>query len=153
MPVSDKPRKRYKPRLYDITFPEGHEWEDVEAKVKGASVDTLVNLMAVADLAAEVADAAATTITPGHREAVATMIREFSQLITWWNVDDEEGNPVEPDEAGVRSQDFSMVMALFGTWMSRYQVTPPLPGGSGDGRSPAELGSIPTETLPASQGS
>lgn len=153
--------KRYRPRLYNISFPETSPWADVEAKLKGASVDTLLNLMEVADAAKDVADGSAPVVTQAHRKAVEVMIREFAPLISWWNVDEEVAGengeevlrPVPPDEAGVRRQDFALVVALFEAWQDRIAlVPPPLPGGSGPGPDQAE-GSIPMESLPASHSS
>lgn len=65
-----------------------------------------------------------------------------------------DGIPVAPDEAGLRAQDFVMVMAIYTAYVERVMsVMPPLPSGSNDGPSPAELASIPTETQPPSPGS
>jgi hypothetical protein len=150
--MSETNRKRYKPRLYVIEFGGDHpDFADLEAKVKGASVDTLLELMAVADLAQDVAETAAVTITEAHKKAVEVMIRELAGLITWWNVDDEHGRPVAPDEAGLRSQDFAMVMAIFERWSARFAaVAPPLRDGSAPGPSAEELAEIPMGSLPAS---
>lgn len=144
--------KRYKPRLYHIVFPDDSPWADAEAKIKGCSVDAWLDLLANSSKAQDVADGLV-TVTAAERSATEKIIELFAPLIVWWNVDDDEGEPVAPDEAGVRSQDFGLIMALFRAWQERaIAVAPPLPKGSPAGPDP-ELASIPTETLPESPGS
>lgn len=150
--------KRYLPRPYRITFEEGHELEDLEVLARRMSVGDLLDLMQVADLARDVADGSAAEVTEAHRQAVEQMITRLADVIIWWNVDEaaevdgkEVALPVAPDEAGVRAQDFVMVMAIFQAYYERVtSVMPPLPVGSSAGPSPAELASIPTETPPPS---
>ena len=145
--------KRYKPRLYTITFGEDSEYADLEAKVRPASFDTLAVLMQVQDDARDAATGLATG--PAQVKAVEVLIREFAGLIHWWNVDAEDENeqlvPVVPDEAGLRSQDFLMVMALFNAWSQRFAVVaPPLPQGSNGGPDTGIEALMPMETVSAS---
>lgn len=145
--------KRYKPKLIRIAFEAGHQLEDLEAVMRPASIDDVMELMSVAELAEEMADgsaAAAGLVTDAHRKAVSLMVGKVARLVTSWNVDDPvTGEPVDPDEAGVRSQDFAMVFALFEAWAGQLiRVPPPLPQGSPRG---PDLSGIPVQTLsPAS---
>lgn len=143
--------RRHKSRLIRIAFEEGHEFEDLEVLMRPASVDDLMELMSAEDLAQDVADgSAAGAVTEAHKKAVAVMVSKMADLIVSWNHDDiVTGEPVTPDEPGIRSQDFAMVFAIFEAFTGRLsRVAPPLPQGSPGG---PDLSGIPVETLsPAS---
>lgn len=152
MSASPRREKRYKPKLIRITFEEGHKLEDLEVRMRPASVDDLLDLMKVADLAKDVADGSAVVLTDEHKQAVTAMVAKVADLVVWWNADDiVTGEPVAPDEAGMRAQDFSMVFAIFEAFFDQVAaVAPPLPHGSPNGSGPHPV--IPMETLaPASQ--
>lgn len=159
--MGERTKKRYKPKPYRITFEEGHELEDLEVHARRMSVGDALELMELGDLAREVADRSAVMITEGHKKAVEAVIARMADVITWWNVDEvtesddgeEAARPVTPDEEGLRSQDLTLVMAVFEAYFDRVaSVAPPLPDGSPGGPNPAGQ-AIPMETLLPGHGS
>lgn len=138
--------KRYKPKPYRITFDDDHPYAGLEVIMRRASVDTVLGMMADAGLPEDAPEA---ELAEARAEAELRIVRHVADLVTWWNVDDEDDRPVTPDEAGVRSQDYGMVTAIFHAWRAQaLTVPPPLRGSSPDGPGQEEPGSIPMEPLP-----
>jgi hypothetical protein len=137
--------KRFAPRIFRITFPPASRWHGLEARVTDAPAEALVNLLLAAPLAGEVAAGVPSAVTQAHRVAVELLTREFAPLIDEWNADDANGNPVHPDEAGLRGREFAMVWAVFRAWRDGRGEDPE--PDEDDGEEP-DLASIPMTPVP-----
>lgn len=148
--MSGRSGKRYKPKPYLIRFGEDHEFAGLEAEMRRPSIGDITAIAGFYELLGDFGTGYAMP-TRAQMEALAEMIGALAPMVAWWNVDDDGGQPVIPDADGLKSQDPSLVMALFMAWFERTtSVSPPLPSGSPGGPTPMELASIPMAPMPAS---
>lgn len=79
---------------------------------------------------------------------VSDLFTMFADQLVSWNLEDDAGQPVPADLAGVRGLDTDMVMAIFEGWFGELtQAPPPLPKPSAPGPDPL-MASLPMEPLP-----
>jgi len=149
MELTGEVGKLFAPRIFRITFPPSRRWHGLEARIWDAPAGALATMLIAAPLAAEVAAGSPRAITVHHGTAADLLIREFAPLITEWNASDGNGNPVQPDEAGLRGADFAMVMALFEEWrIGRAER----PDQDDEDEEAVDLSSIPMTPVPSAPG-
>lgn len=148
--AAERSKKRYKPKPYLIRFDDDHEFADLEAGMRRPSI---ADITAITGCYGKMGDfgAGAASPTLAQMEALGDLIGAFAPMISWWNVDDDDGQPVQPDADGLRSQDPSLVMALFVAWFERTTaVPPPLPAGSPSGPDLSQIPMAPPQPGPPS---
>lgn len=136
MPVSDKPRRKFRPpvKRYHLTF-EDPELEGIEVWAKGVSTGEILDIRAAEG---EV----------GDERAIAL----FAEALLEWNVsgpeEDDDILPVgDQAMASLRSLDIDFVLSIVRAWTAALtQVAPPLPDASDSGATSAE-GLIPMTPL------
>jgi hypothetical protein len=134
-----------KPRLFRLTWPEGHGLHGVTMDVASLSFGQLLKLSRAyrtyRDIASKTIDE--------QLEAVGSLLDIFAGALWGWNVE-RDGEPVKPDRAGVESLDPLYVLDAIGAWAGRLGVVDgPLGQRSIPTPSPTAP-TIPMETLPES---
>jgi len=131
---------RRKRTTYRLRF-EDPAMEGLEVVARSASVQTLLKITSLADLATE---------SP-ETKVVHEVLALFGDSLVSWNLEDDDGHPVPADAMGLASQDMDFVMAVIMAWVQAVsQVAPPLPAASSPGQKPALEASLPMEPLPSS---
>ena len=134
-----------KPRLFRLTWPEGHGLHGVTMDVASLSFGQLIKLnkayRAYKDIAGASVDEQLT--------AVGELLDIFAGALWGWNIE-RDGQPVPADRAGVDSLDPMYVLDAIGAWAGRMgAVDGPLGQRSTPTPSPTTP-PIPMETLPES---
>jgi hypothetical protein len=125
----------YKPKrtLYKLDFSET-EYAGLEVTTRSVSVKGLLAIAAAADEVDEVSPA---------EDKVMDLLGRFARVIVSWNVEDDDGQPLQPTVEVLLDQDFAFVMAIINAWIVAVsQAPPPLPGTSNSGATSPEA-SIP----------
>jgi hypothetical protein len=122
-------------RIFVLEFAEGHEYHGFEARMGSISFGKMMELE---------------TMTPElvkqDPEKAKQVYQDFANCIISWNLEDDDGNPIEPSMKALQAEDFDFVMALFTHWMEGVAaVAPPLPGSSASG-STSPVAQLPMET-------
>lgn len=129
-------RYRAEPKKFILRF---EDYPGLEVVMRSLPVGKVMDMLGLADdFAAGKADA----------EQVSQLFTVFADRLESWNLDDEHGQAVTADLAGVRTLDSDMFMELFTAWFQSLTTAPPKqlrPSSSG-----AEA-SLPMEPLPPSQ--
>ena len=75
--------------------------------------------------------------TPEQLGSIANWVSEY---FTSWNLQEEDGTPVEATRDALLAEEFELFTAIVTGWAKALTgaVAPPLPSGSANGRSPAE---------------
>lgn len=121
---------RPKSRVYKITWPYGHDLHGFEVQCRALRLGELLDMAAKASTAKE---------TP---EEMGTLVDDFAALITDWNREDDDGNPVPVSADGLRTLEASDFFDLLEAYLNAggMSVPDPLPGSSPTGdRSPVQL--------------
>ncbi len=147
-------RGRYRPHLvvvmgfqppqkvYNLHF-EGDEYDGLEVKARSAPIGQLLSLMSLANVDV-------TNIAPEQLQEVTDLFDMFSDKLTEWNVEyndgPHKGEPVPATREGVRGQDGDFVVMIILEWINAIiGVSGPLPTGlSNGGKSPVP--SLPMAT-------
>jgi hypothetical protein len=132
-----------KTKVYVLRF-EDEEYEGLEVRAKGASVEQLISLMNLARFGT------GAKFGQGDIKEVDALFELFASKLTEWNLEDEDGVPVELSLAGLKSQDIDFALDVVLAWVGAVMGTSaPLEKSSPDGEQFPE-GSIPMETLSSS---
>lgn len=140
--------------IYRLKF-QDEQYEGLVIHTRSAPVKELMELAKLAEI-----PAAELTSEAGFG-AMSRLIAGFSKALVSWNLetladladDDSERIPVPANVEGVESQDFEFILAVIVTWIEAIAgVAAPLANGSNSGGT-VPVGSIPMETLSASQAS
>jgi len=130
-----------KAKVYVLQF-DNEEYEGLEIRAKGASVEQLMSLMSLARFGS-----AGAKFGQGDIREIDGLFELFASKLTEWNLEDEDGSPVELSLAGLKSQDMDFALDVVLAWVGAVLGTPdPLEKGSPDGEQFQEE-SIPMETL------
>lgn len=130
---------RVERKKYRITFPEGHDLHGVKMVARGMSVGELMGLIGMHR-----------TVMSGDDptvklQAINGLLDSFAKALLEWNVDDEDGNPVPPDRAGLDALDFDQLLGGITAWVKEISdVAAPLGTPSTPTPKPPE---IPMEPL------
>lgn len=149
-------------KVYVLDF-EGTELEGIEVKAKSAPLGVLLQLGGMVDgfegvpdaeAMAELSEAEQAGHAKGSMDALASIIDTFATIVTDWNVqDDDTGEFIAPDKAGLRTLDPPHLMLIIRAWMAAVSEVPaPLSEPSSSGKQLEAL-PLPMAPLSASQAS
>lgn len=125
-------------KVYKLSFSDP-EMAGLEVRTRGLGVGELMELSRLVDMP---------TVTREDKEAKTRRSVEslFSAIVSW-NLEDENGNPVEPTLENLYREDEEFVATLLVAWMTAVAgVSPPLNQQSSAGKPSVEA-SIPMELL------
>lgn len=126
---------RHKPKRINVRFDEPHEFAGFEAVLRGKSLAGFLDLQGIGEV---------------DKSNLGDQLREMSQSLISWNLEDEDGTPVPITPETVMAQDQDLMIALATAWMDGLAgVSAPLEPNSTDG-PPSPEASIPMEVLSAS---
>lgn len=133
-----KPQTRYRLKFAD---------EDMAGLEVVTRAPTIADLLEIGPMA-NVIDQA----TP-DLETLRGLLERFCGLLVSWNLEDDDGAPVQPSADALLGMEMPFLMKILNAWAGAVtSVAPPLPNGSGSlPASPADL-RIPMEPLTASHG-
>lgn len=119
-------RYQRKPKLYNLKF-EDHP--GFEIAMKGISID---GFMELARMAGKLSGTDLSQLSGEQLEealkAVDKLFTRFARALRSWNLDDEDGQPVEATREGVGSQDLDFILEITLGWMDAIaSVDTPLP--------------------------
>jgi len=129
--------------IYRLDFT-GTELEGLEVRMRGGKLgDAFSSIQQAAgvDLAnATIADA----------EVALSQYEDMAAHLIEWNAEDDDGNELTPDLAGLKAMEVRHVNMIAAAWQkAQVDVPSPLPHGSRNTPEP-DLSSIRMEALPAS---
>jgi len=135
----------YKPKRKIYRIEPSGDYEGLVVRVRSVPVG---QFMALADLADGVDSEALSGMASGEAiskfSQIGKMFEAFADALIEWNVEDDDGAPVPATLNGLYSQDFDMVMFLFGEWIGAMGgISGPLeqkPTGSEPTSAPESLG-------------
>lgn len=134
-------------KTYKLVFAD-EEMEGLEVTMKALTVGEFMDLAA---LASKVGGGVDEDDLSGLAEAADAMFKSLADKLDHWNLEDEDGKPVEASYDGVRSQDMGFVLVIVNAWMNGIAAVPlPLPNGSSDGASSDPEQSLDLESLSSS---
>jgi len=133
-------RKR---RVYRLRF-EDEELDGLVVKVRSTSVGRLLEFMGFLTMDTD-------DLTPADVERITGLFEAFAEVLTEWNVETEQGEPVPATLDGVRTQDADFVMAIMRVWFQAVTTAPaPLAPPSSAG-APSVVPPLPMEPLSPSR--
>lgn len=136
------------PRMFRLTWPEGHGLHGVTMDVASLSFGELLKLSRAYRTYQDIASKS----IEEQLEAVGSLLDIFAGALWGWNVE-RDGEPVKPDRAGVESLDPMFVLDAIGAWAGRLgAVDGPLGKRSTPTPTPA-IPTIPMASLPDAQAS
>lgn len=89
-------------------------------------------------------------LTAENRDRVGRVIEIVAGSLIEWDLDDHDGAQVPCDEAGLRSQDKDLVLAVVNGWIAAQAAVPGPLGQRSTGGGPSLEASMPMEPLSAS---
>ncbi|WP_097865958.1 hypothetical protein [Streptomyces sp. rh34] len=123
---------RHKAKKITVKFEEPHEYAGFEAVLRGKTLGEFLNLQGIGEV---------------DKSSLFEQLREMSQSLLSWNLEDETGAPVPVTPAAVFEQDQDLMLALATAWMNGLAgVSAPLEPSSTDGQPSLEA-SLPMEPL------
>lgn len=127
--MSNKPGYRPKRKLFELDFSET-EYAGLEVTTKSISVKGLMKIAALADQFEDTDDQGADEVMA----VVEELFERFARVLVSWNVEDDDGKPVEANQEGLESQDLDFAMAVIFAWIKTVSAAPPpLQGASPSG--------------------
>lgn len=123
---------RKQKKIYNLVWPEDHEYSGLEVNAASLSVSELMDLTRMGEKAKSAdADMA--------NDASDKMLTTFAKALVSWNLEDEDGTPVPATRDGFSSQDMAFVQAVLAEWMGAIAgVSAPLDGTSDSGGTSGE---------------
>lgn len=126
---------------YRLKFDKTTDLDGLEITTRSVSVGQLMDLQR---FGSELAGAEDDDFAP---EAIEKMVDLLASGIVEWNVEDEEGRPVEPTTANLLAQDLPFIYAVLTAWSQAMSgISESLGKDSTSGESFPEE-SLPMETL------
>lgn len=128
----------YQRKTYRLVF-EDEEFEGLEVRARGGSIDHLVSLTTLMRAGDEL-------IKPDGQAKRDELYQLLAGRLIDWNLDDDQGQPVPLTVETLRQQDWPLVLGIARAWMrATAGVSRPLEPDSPDGQQSLEV-SIPMET-------
>lgn len=132
----------YRARVYKLTWPAGHEFEDLEIRLSGLTMEELDKVMSVDDLPENASK-------EERKQAIRGMIEVFSEHLLSWNYEDINGNPVGTTPAEVARVDMRVLLPAARRWSQEVSNIPaPLPESSPNGQQSAAPPAVMDLPLP-----
>ncbi|MGW1814067.1 hypothetical protein ACWCQM_10975 [Streptomyces sp. NPDC002125] len=125
---------RHKAKRINVKFEAPHDFAGFEAVLRGKSLGGFLDLQGIGEV---------------DKSSLSEQLREMSQSLISWNLEDEEtGAPVPVTPEAVLAQDQDLMIALAAAWMDGLlgAIRGPLETSSTDGQPSPEV-SIPMEPL------
>jgi hypothetical protein len=139
-------RFRREPKLYLLRF---EDYPGFEVTMKGLSIEGFLELAKTAgalqgsDMSAMKPEALTVAL-----DSVEGLFSRFAGLLVSWNLDDEEtGDPVPADVAGVRSQGMDFILEIVMAWMDAIAAVDPTSRTAANGSGTFPEVSLPMEPL------
>ena len=130
--MGKRPGYRREKPLYKLTFADD-EFDGLEVVAKSLPLGEFFELQRLQEKA---------NTDPDVAEQV---IGRLADVLTGWNLEDDDGQPVPCTFEGIKQQDLPFVLAIFQAWMEAVASVPNRSrGNSNDGETSLEL-SIPME--------
>lgn len=130
-------------KQYRITFPDSHDLHGLEMTARGMAVGELLGLTETHRAVTTGQD------TATKLKAVSALLDTFARALQEWNLDDDDGNPVPPDRAGLDSLDFDQLLSGITAWVQAISVVPgPLGKPSTPTPMPPEIPMEPLTSTP-----
>lgn len=130
---------RPKRKTYALDF-EGTDYDGLEVRLRGLTTGELLDAMEKKDAANEDANS-------GEFRELLELVAE---KIVDWNVEDDDGRPVEPTLAALIDQDPDFNLAIINAWTTAISGVPAPLDDASPGGDPSVEASIPMEPLPES---
>lgn len=125
-------RKR---KVYSLDF-EDTEYDGLHVKVRGLTTGEYLDLVSLS-----------APNTEGDKET-EQMLKLFASHLVWWDLEDEEtGEPVPLTYEGIKSNDFTMNMAIINAWTDAIASVPEKTGKKSGSGEPVLVESIPSTAL------
>lgn len=124
-------RKR---KVYKLDFA-GTEYDGLEVKVQGLTTGEYLELVTLTG---------ATSETENETEK---LLKLFAKHLIWWNLTDEEDEPVPSDLDGIKSNDVPMSMKIIDAWTEAMISVPASTEKKSLAGDPSLVASIPTDSL------
>jgi hypothetical protein len=128
---------RFKPArtFYRLTF-EDPELAGLEVTTRKISLEGLLEIVDMIDV---VQGFDSKNIEPVGLKMVKDLFARFAAVLSEWNVDDDDDQPVPCTIEGLLSLEAEFVLAVIEAWVrAMSQAPPPLPGESSSGSSSPE---------------
>jgi hypothetical protein len=124
-------RKR---KVYRLDF-SGTEYDGLEVRVQGLTTGEYLELVSL-------------TGSSGDSEnETEQLLKLFATHLVAWNLQDEEGEPVSSDFAGIKANDLAMNMAIINAWTDAMVTVSAATEKKSLVGDPSLVASIPTESL------
>lgn len=128
----------YQRKTYRLVF-EDPDFEGLEVRTRGGSIDHLVQMTALTTSGAEL-------VRPDGQAKRDELYQLLAGRLLDWNLEDDQGQPVPVTVEALRQQDWVLVLEVAKAWMrAAAGVSRPLEPGSPGGQPSLEE-SIPMET-------
>lgn len=129
---------RHQIKKINVKFETPHEYAGFEATLRGKTLGEYLPLVGIGEV---------------DNSDIATQLREMSESLITWNLEDEAGAPVPATSEAVFAQDQELMLALCTSWMDGLAGIPaPLEQPSTGGELSLEA-SLPMAPLSQSQAS
>jgi hypothetical protein len=102
-------------KLYQITFEDG-DLDGLECTLKGVSLERFLELVTAAD----------ELTTPEGRtpENIEAQFSTLGELLTAWNLQDDDDEPVPPSYEALKKFDLSYVQQIMRAYMQAFSTVP-----------------------------
>lgn len=122
----------------------GGDFEGIKVKVRSGSMDSVIGLMSLSS-----------GLDPKNLDpaVVDDLYNRFAELLTWWNLEDEDGKKIPTTRQALGNLDFEMSIAMVLAWMENVVGVPGPLGNASGGGTPSGALPLPMEPLSASPAS
>ena len=127
-------RKGYRkePTEYILNF-EAPEFNGLEIRARSVSLRELFELQ-------ELQEKSATDVTSARE-----VIMKMASVITGWNIEDDDGNPIPATYDALAEYEMAFVMAIFNAWMQSMSTVPKPQDGNSSGTATSLELSLPMD--------
>lgn len=117
----------YRPqhKTYKLVFAD-EDMDGLVVRVRSIRIGELRELLALVEIDLK-------HTSPGDAAKLDRLFEVFADALLSWNVEDDQGEPVPADLAGVSTQDGDFILLIVREWLRIFQVAGPLGNGSSDG--------------------
>ena len=135
---------RVKTTIFALKF-EDPDLHDLEVMVRKPSMDEQLDTIKLQELT----NLDQRNITSEDVERLRSAFEFFASFLVSWNLEKEDGTPIDCTAKGLLEQDDGLVLAIMSAWVGATNgVSAPL-GDRSNGGGPLAVESIPMETLSA----
>src|SRR6266704_1188427 len=122
----------FKARVYKLTWPEGHEFHELEIRLSGMTVKELKKVSAIESSEGKTSEE--------REEAIDSLVAIFAKHLLSWTYEDYEGNPVGTTVEDVANADLRIILPAAMRWSTEVSRVPdPSPSVLTDLPSPSPM--------------